>query len=229
MPRSFWCALVPSGIVLCVACAEDDPALTQDASSTFSNDAGQVVAAEAGPVAAVDSGSMLALDSGVALALDAGHASDASSDASPDAAPDAGPLGDAMTDAPAPSAPTPREVVEILERRCGGGCHQHQGSDGFVFDGSLRTALLARVEAAPTPAGDPPGAAACRTQLRIVSGDANSYLLRKLELGLGRSPSPPVCGMGMPRAVLLDENARRELNLEYERLKLWIVAGAPLE
>lgn len=231
MPRSFWCALVPIGIALCVSCVEDDPAPPLDAGPTFVIDAAPVVAAEAGPIPAADSGSMSVLDSGIALALDSGpgHGLDASSDASPDAALDAGALDDATTDAPAPSAATPREVVEILERRCGGGCHQHQGSDGFVFDGRLRTTLLGRVEAAPTPAGTPPGAAACRTELRIVPGDANSYLLRKLELGLGRSPSPPVCGMGMPLALALDENGRRELALEFERLKLWIAGGAPLQ
>jgi hypothetical protein len=232
MPRWFWCALVPIGISLFVSCVEDDPAPPRDAGSMLLNDADPVVTAEAGPLPAADAGSMLALDSSVALALDSGPGrplDDASSDAAPDAALDAGPLGDGTTDALAPRAVTPREVVEILGRRCGGGCHQHQGSDGFVFDGRLRTTLLARVEAAPTPAGDPSGAAVCRTEPRIAPGDTNSYLLRKLELALGRSPSPPVCGMAMPFGLVLDEDGRRELAVEYERLKLWIAEGAPLE
>jgi hypothetical protein len=126
--------------------------------------------------------------------------------------------------------PTVQQVAAIFETHCGGGCHDHQGSDGFVFDGQLRTALLDPVEAAPTPAGVPPNAAACRSQRRITPGDpANSYLLRKIELGLGRSPSPVVCGAGMPRGVILDASARDALALDYERLKLWIAGGAPLQ
>jgi hypothetical protein len=182
--------------------------------------------ADAGGAQAIDAASV---DSGATLA-DA-----ATSDARQQSAMEAGSAHDGASDGSAPLfdaaglvAPTPKEVAAILAHWCGG-CHQNPGPDGFIYDGELRATLLASVEAPATPLGDPPGAAACRRELRVRPGDPNSYLLRKLELGIGHAPNPPVCGQGMPAALVLEPSERAMIPRDLELLRLWVAAGAPLK
>jgi hypothetical protein len=169
-------------------------------------DAGAAPNAEAGVVS---------MDGALSLPVDAG---------SRDAASDSG-LG---FDAAGLVTPTPAEVAAIISRWCLNG-HQQQGSDGFVFDGALRSTLLANVEAPATPAGDPPGAAACRREKRIRPGDGNSYLLRKMELGRGRTPNPRVCGQAMPMGTVLSDAERVLIQRDLERLRRWVIEGAALK
>jgi hypothetical protein len=50
-----------------------------------------------------------------------------------------------------------------------------------------------------------------------------------MELGMGRTPDPRVCGQAMPMGIVLSDAERVLIQRDLERLRRWAIEGAALK